>query len=46
MEAFKTAEEHGLGAVSLDGKMIDVASYLRAQELLEYVNILRKKESQ
>jgi len=34
VEAFAAAQEQGLGAISLDGKMIDVANFRQAQDLL------------
>jgi citrate lyase subunit beta/citryl-CoA lyase len=34
VDAFRDAEQKGIGAISLDGKMIDVANYRQAQDLL------------
>jgi citrate lyase subunit beta/citryl-CoA lyase len=34
VEAFDEARKHGQGAISLDGKMIDVANYRQARDLL------------
>jgi citrate lyase subunit beta/citryl-CoA lyase len=34
VEAFREAEEQGVGAISLDGRMIDVANARQAQELI------------
>jgi citrate lyase subunit beta/citryl-CoA lyase len=36
VEAFGAAQEQGLGAISLDGKMIDVANFRQAQDLLAW----------
>jgi citrate lyase subunit beta/citryl-CoA lyase len=46
VKAFKEAEAKGLGAVSLDGKMIDTATYKQAKALLKYSNDISEKESE
>jgi len=43
---FKEANERGLGAASLDGKMIDIATYRKAMDVLEYVKMIRENESE
>jgi citrate lyase subunit beta/citryl-CoA lyase len=35
-EAFRAAESRGLGAISLDGKMIDVANARQAEDLIAW----------
>ena len=44
VEAFKEAESKGLGAISLEGKMIDTANYQQAKDLLSLTEIIREKE--
>ena len=49
VEAFKSAEAKGLGAISFEGKMIDRMSYMQAKELLskkESMSIREKKEGE
>jgi citrate lyase subunit beta/citryl-CoA lyase len=49
VEAFKSAEAKGLGAISFEGKMIDKMSYSQAKELLskkESMSIREKKEGE
>jgi citrate lyase subunit beta / citryl-CoA lyase len=49
VEAFKSAEAKGLGAVSFEGKMIDRMNYMQAKELLskkESMSIREKKEDE
>jgi len=49
VEAFKSAEAKGLGAISFEGKMIDKMSYMQAKELLskkESMSIREKKEGE
>ncbi len=44
--AFEQAQTQGLGAISLEGKMIDVANYRQAKDLLaSYEAICRRRES-
>ena len=43
VKAFKEAEMQGLGAVSLQGKMIDIASFNQAEALLGYAQLIAKK---
>ena len=43
VEAFREAEEQGLGAISLDGKMIDVANARQAQELIAKAEAMAQK---
>lgn len=45
VSTFKVAESQGLGAISLDGKMIDVASFRQAESLLNYAKQIHEKES-
>jgi len=44
VEAFKEAEAKGLGAISLEGKMVDVANYRQAKDLLSLVDAISAKE--
>lgn len=49
VEAFKSAEAKGLGAISFEGKMIDRMSYMQAKELLSKkgsMSIREKKEGE
>ena len=43
IKAFKEAEAQGQGAVSLEGKMIDVASYRQALIILKYIKAIQEK---
>jgi len=43
VKAFKEAERQGIGAVSLHGKMIDVASFHQAEALLKYAHLIAEK---
>ena len=43
-EAFEEAQARGLGAVSFEGKMIDVMSYNQAKELVDFVEVIAEKE--
>ena len=43
VKAFREAERQGQGAVSLQGKMIDVASFNQAEALLEYAQLIAEK---
>lgn len=42
--AFKEAEAKGLGAASLEGRMIDIAVYRQAEDLLTLANAIAEKE--
>ena len=45
VESFDEARAQGLGAISLDGKMVDVANYRQAQDLLASAEaIARRRE--
>lgn len=44
VEAFKKAEEMGLGAASLEGRMIDIAVFRQAQDLLALAEAIAEKE--
>lgn len=44
VKAFMEAEDKGLGAVSLDGKMIDKANFVQAESLLNYAKTILEKE--
>jgi len=44
VKAFKEAEAKGLGAISLEGKMIDIANYRQAEELLAWAEAIAQKE--
>lgn len=41
--AFEQAMRQGLGAISLDGKMIDVANYRQAKDLLAMYEVIRQR---
>jgi len=43
VEAFSEAEAKGLGAISLDGKMIDVANFRQAQDLIALAEAIAQK---
>jgi citrate lyase subunit beta/citryl-CoA lyase len=43
-EAFEQARQQGLGAISLDGKMIDEANYRQAQDLLAAAEGMKRDE--
>jgi citrate lyase subunit beta/citryl-CoA lyase len=42
VEAFKKALEAGLGATSLNGKMIDHATYRQAMDILRFSKLIKK----
>ena len=42
-EAFESAEARGLGAVSLEGTMIDIASLRQAEEVLSWAEAIRSR---
>jgi len=44
VSAFKEAEAKGLGAASLEGRMIDIAVYRQAQDLLALAEAIAEKE--
>ncbi|MEM1566122.1 MAG: CoA ester lyase [Candidatus Bathyarchaeia archaeon] len=44
VQAFKEAEAKGLGAASLEGRMIDIAVYRQAQDLLALAEAIAEKE--
>lgn len=44
VNAFKDAIDRGIGAISLDGKMIDTANYRQALDILNYANEIKDKE--
>ena len=44
VEAFQRAEARGLGAISLEGKMIDIANFRQAEELLSLAEAIAQKE--
>ncbi|MFQ6076055.1 MAG: HpcH/HpaI aldolase/citrate lyase family protein [Candidatus Bathyarchaeia archaeon] len=43
VEAFREAEARGLGAISLEGRMIDTASYRQALDLLSLAEAIEEK---
>lgn len=43
-ETFEEAQARGLGAVSFEGKMIDIMSYRQAKELVNIVELIAEKE--
>ena len=44
VEAFLEAESRGLGAVSLDGRMIDAANARQAQDVLAWAEVMSQRE--
>lgn len=44
VRAFKEAEAKGLGAISLEGKMIDIANFRQAEELIAWAEAIAQKE--
>ncbi len=42
--AFEEAQKRGLGAISLDGKMIDVMNYTQAKGLVHFVTAIEERE--
>jgi citrate lyase beta subunit len=44
IETFKEAEANGLGAVSLEGRMIDVANYRQAEDALVLAEGIAEKK--
>jgi citrate lyase subunit beta/citryl-CoA lyase len=43
VKAFKEAEAKGLGAISLEGKMIDIANFRQAEELIAWAEAIAQK---
>lgn len=44
VEAFQRAEARGLGAISFEGKMIDIANFRQAEELIALAEAIAQKE--
>ncbi len=44
VEAFEEAQAKGLGAISFEGKMIDIMSYRQAKDLVNFVEVIAEKE--
>lgn len=44
VEAFEEAQERGLGAISFDGKMVDIMNYKQSKDLVNLVEIITQKE--
>ena len=44
VKAFKEAEARGLGAISLEGKMIDIANFRQAEELIAWAEAIAQRE--
>lgn len=44
VEAFQRAEARGLGAISLEGKMIDIANFRQAEEVLSLAEAIAQRE--
>jgi len=44
VEAFEEAQARGLGAISFEGKMIDIMSYKQAKDLVNFVELIAEKE--
>jgi len=42
--AFEEAQSRGLGAVSFEGKMIDIMSYRQAKDLVNFVDFIAERE--
>jgi citrate lyase subunit beta/citryl-CoA lyase len=45
VEAFEEAQAKGLGAISFEGKMIDIMSYRQAKDLVNFVEFIAEKEN-
>ena len=43
VEAFKEAEAKGVGAISLEGKMIDIANFRQAEELIAWAEAIARR---
>jgi citrate lyase subunit beta/citryl-CoA lyase len=46
VEAFKEAEAKGVGAISLDGKMIDRPNFRQAQDLIALAEAISQKDKE
>ena len=44
VKAFEEAQSKGLGATSLEGKMIDYMTYCQAKDLIDFVDLLSSRE--
>jgi len=44
-EAFREAEARGLGAISLDGKMVDIANARQAEDVIALADAIERKRS-
>jgi len=44
VEAFEEAQGGGLGAISFEGKMIDIMSYKQAKDLVSFIEVITEKE--
>jgi len=44
VEAFEEAQARGLGAISFEGRMIDIMSYKQAKDLVNFVELVAEKE--
>lgn len=44
VDAYEKAVKQGLGATSVEGRMIDKATYEQAKELLTLINLLKRRE--
>ncbi len=44
VDAFQTAQAKGLGAISLEGRMIDIANYRQARDLLALAEAIAERE--
>ncbi len=42
--AFEEAQSQGLGAISLEGKMIDIMNYRQAREMVDFVELIAGRE--
>ena len=45
VDAFGVAQRQGLGAISLDGKMIDVANFRQAQDVLASAEVIERRQT-
>jgi citrate lyase subunit beta/citryl-CoA lyase len=44
VKAFEEASSKGLGAISLDGTMVDIANYRQAKDILTYAKLIQDKK--
>ena len=44
VEAFEEAQARGLGAISFEGRMIDIMSYRQAKDLVNFVELIAERE--